>query len=81
MVRPSMSVLLRGVGQNDAARHARHERGPDLSQRDLRLGPELHVVGDVSLRAPRRVVGPFLGQIQPIRDPRVKPGDQTGLYD
>ena len=56
------------IGQHDAARDAGRERGLDLGERDLGFGLELHRVGNMNLAPSRRVVGPFLGQIQTIGD-------------
>src|SRR5271157_346987 len=56
------------VGQQDARSDACCQRGPDLSEGDLGLGPEFHFVRDTNLLAPRLVPSPVFRQIQPIGD-------------
>ena len=57
-----------GIGQHDARSDARCEGGSDLSEGDLRFGPECHVVRDTSLFAPGFVHSPIFRQIKPIGD-------------
>jgi hypothetical protein len=49
------------------------ERAGDHLARDLRLGPERHVLGDLGGAAPPGVGGPALGQVEPAVDQRVAP--------
>ena len=64
----------RGVGavarihQHDTARHARRERRTHLRERDLRLGLERDLRGNMRPVAAPGIVGPCLRQIQPIGD-------------
>jgi len=62
-----------GVGQHHPRCHALGECGADLLERDLRLGLERHLIRHAGLAPPFRVVGPALGQVEPIGD------RQTGL--
>src|SRR6516164_1253806 len=57
-----------GVGQHDAPGHTVLYGGLDLGERDLRLGPELHVLGNMRLFSTLGVLRPVLGQIKPIGD-------------
>ena len=57
-----------GVGQHDALFHTILDGGLDLGERDLRLGLELHLLGNVRLFSTLRVVRPGFGQIEPIGD-------------
>ena len=57
-----------GVGQHDAPGHTILYGGLDLGERDLRLGPELHVLGNMRLFSTLGVLRPVLGQIKPIGD-------------
>ena len=61
-------VAVAGIGQHHALRHAVGDRLADLLERDLRLGLEGDVLGHAGLPAPRLVIGPGLGQIEPIGD-------------
>ena len=57
-----------GVGQHDAPGHAVLHRGLDLGKRDLRLGPELHLLGNTRFFSSFGVLRPVFGQIKPISD-------------
>jgi hypothetical protein len=56
------------VSQQDTRSDACRQRGPDLSEGDLRFGPKCHVVRDTSLLAPGFVHSPIFRQIQLIGD-------------
>jgi hypothetical protein len=68
-----------GVGQHDASGHAGLHRGFDLRKRYLRLGLELHILGNMRFFTALGVPCPSLGEIEPIGDPRVKPEDQAHM--
>jgi hypothetical protein len=61
-----------GIGRRDSLGRALGACGADLVERDLRLGLEHDVLRHAGFRAPRRVGGPFLGEIEPKGDRQVR---------
>jgi hypothetical protein len=57
-----------GIGQHDTFWHAVIYGSPDLVECDLRLGRERDLLRHAGLLAPRPIIRPRLGEIEPQRD-------------
>jgi hypothetical protein len=66
------------VAQHPLARHAGIEGAGDHRARDLGLGQERDVLGDLGRAAPLQVLGPRLGQVEPAVDQGVPPAAGVG---